>query len=204
MARTCGICNHLNRSEIERGLESGQSLRVVAAHFGISRSALHRHRTSHLRMAVPQPIEPVLQEEHPTESLDTPVMTPAVSSPLPPIPEPPEPDWPNGLTPLAEWPEPKAPAQPAVAQERPALQKYNGGKLEPCPVCLSKSWRLLEDGRVSCTMCHPMPPSPGGLVPAGQAAGKESRTAISMITNSAPSMRFRVPIALSGSPLSVG
>ncbi len=33
MARPCGICNHMNRSEIELGLESGQSIRVVAARF---------------------------------------------------------------------------------------------------------------------------------------------------------------------------
>jgi hypothetical protein len=195
--RPCTICSQVNRLEIERALESGESLRAVAARFGISASSLHRHRTSHLRMAVPQPIEADLRQEQPAQNQDVPAGGPVVSTSPPPIPDTPEPEWPNGLTTLAERPEPEAPAQPPVAQERPALQKYNGGRLEPCPDCLSNSWRLLEDGRVSCVVCHRLPPSPGGLVPAGPTSSKESRTATSMITNSAPSMRIRVPIALS-------
>lgn len=198
--RPCTICGRVNRLEIERALESEASLREVAARFGISSSSLHRHRTRHLRIAVPQPIQPALQEEHPAQSLDTPVMTPAVITPVvfsppPPVPEPPEPDWPKGLARLSERPEPEAPAQPPVAQERPALQKYNGGRPGPCPVCQSNRRRLLEDGTFSCVECHPMRPSPGTFVHTGQAVGERRSGTTQIMASGVPSTR--VPIALS-------
>ncbi len=68
MARPCGICNHMNRSEIELGLESGQSIRVVAARFGISRSALHRHGTSHVLGVGSQPANQFTSRNNPLKT----------------------------------------------------------------------------------------------------------------------------------------
>ena len=193
MARPCGTCNHKNRSEIERALESGQPIRAVAARFGVSRSALHRH-TSHLLRAVPpQTSEPVGQEQQPGEDLHAPEGVPAVLSPLTSIPEPLAPESPDGLTALSGQPEPEAPSQPATAQEQPALQKYTGGRLGPCPVCGSNRWRQL-DGHLTCDVCHPLP-SPGTFVYTGRAV-KELRGASTPMVGSVPSIRG--PIALSG------
>ena len=48
MARPCTICTHAERAAIEAGLEAGQPLREVAAEYGTSKTALHRHRHVHL------------------------------------------------------------------------------------------------------------------------------------------------------------
>lgn len=48
MARTCSICSHEQRAEIERALAVGQPYRNVAEHFGTSSSALFRHKRDHL------------------------------------------------------------------------------------------------------------------------------------------------------------
>jgi len=48
MARRCTICHHPDRAEIERALVQSEPFRDVAARFGTSPSALHRHKTSHL------------------------------------------------------------------------------------------------------------------------------------------------------------
>ncbi len=193
MARLCGTCNHKNRSEIERALESGQSIRAVGARFGVSRSALQRHASHLLRATPPQTNEPVGPEERPAQSLDTADVVPAVLSPLTSMPEPLEPESPNRLTPLSGQPEPEAPSQPAVAQERPALLKNNSGRPGPCPVCGSNRWRQL-DGHLTCDVCHPLP-SPGTFVYTGRAV-KELRGASTPMVSSVPSIRG--PIALSG------
>ncbi|MGI6601357.1 MAG: hypothetical protein ACOX3N_06025 [Dethiobacteria bacterium] len=44
MARTCSICTHQERQAIDRALVVGTSLRDIAGQFGVSKSALHRHR----------------------------------------------------------------------------------------------------------------------------------------------------------------
>src|SRR5215472_2666764 len=48
MARTCSICVHPGRREIEKSLVSGQPLRKIATRFGTSVTALFRHRDGHL------------------------------------------------------------------------------------------------------------------------------------------------------------
>jgi hypothetical protein len=143
-------------------------------------------------MAVPQISETVRQEERPAQSPDTADLVPVVLPP-PLAQEPPEPESPDRLTALPGQPEPETPAQPAVAQAQPALQKYTGGRLGPCPDCTSKSWRLLEDGRISCAVCHPLPPG-GAFVPAGHIGELRGEA---MMANSVPSTQTRVPIALS-------
>ena len=47
MPRTCTVCRHPQRGEIEAALESGQSYRDTSSRFGVSKSALERHRGGH-------------------------------------------------------------------------------------------------------------------------------------------------------------
>ncbi|MFZ5447765.1 MAG: hypothetical protein ACOZFS_03900 [Thermodesulfobacteriota bacterium] len=51
MEKRCTICTHENLAEIDRDLMAGMPLRQLAAHYGISPSALSRH-TKHLRRAL--------------------------------------------------------------------------------------------------------------------------------------------------------
>jgi transposase-like protein len=48
MPRTCIVCNHANRSEIDESLVDGTSYRSVAKRFDIGESAVFRHQKSHL------------------------------------------------------------------------------------------------------------------------------------------------------------
>jgi hypothetical protein len=48
MPRVCTLCAHPARAASDNGLETGQSLRAIAAHYGFSKSAVDRHRGSHL------------------------------------------------------------------------------------------------------------------------------------------------------------
>lgn len=44
MPRTCTVCNHAERSEIDRALLSGEPYRNIAQRFGTSPTALYRHK----------------------------------------------------------------------------------------------------------------------------------------------------------------
>lgn len=48
MPRTCTVCTHENRPEIDRSLVSGTSLRIIAGQWSVSKSALYRHKQEHL------------------------------------------------------------------------------------------------------------------------------------------------------------
>ena len=48
MPRQCSICSHSTRTEIESALVAGTSLRDIAGQFGVSKTALGRHRSNHL------------------------------------------------------------------------------------------------------------------------------------------------------------
>lgn len=48
MGRSCSICTHKARAEIDRALVSAQPFRKVAERFGTSASALFRHKGGHL------------------------------------------------------------------------------------------------------------------------------------------------------------
>ncbi len=48
MGRPCTVCTHADRLAIEAELEAGQPLRDIAAAYGTSKAALHRHRHVHL------------------------------------------------------------------------------------------------------------------------------------------------------------
>lgn len=49
MPRTCTICRHPDRVQIDRALVAGhESLRGLASNFGVSASAMQRHRIEHV------------------------------------------------------------------------------------------------------------------------------------------------------------
>jgi hypothetical protein len=55
MARPCSICSHPNREEIDRELIEGKSLAEIVSIFPtITKSALHRHKESHLPQSLAQ------------------------------------------------------------------------------------------------------------------------------------------------------
>lgn len=46
--RTCSVCNHRSRQAIEEGLLAGEAFRNIAKRFGMSPTALFRHKSEHL------------------------------------------------------------------------------------------------------------------------------------------------------------
>ena len=49
--RTCSICSHQRRPEIDRALLASEPERAIASRYGVSRAALQRHRV-HIAAAV--------------------------------------------------------------------------------------------------------------------------------------------------------
>jgi hypothetical protein len=56
MPQTCTICRHAEREAIDAALLTAEPLRIIAARFGTSATALHRHKAAHLptRLALAQ------------------------------------------------------------------------------------------------------------------------------------------------------
>ncbi len=54
MARVCTVCRHPLRAEIDRGLLARVPLRALAGRFGLSTTALHRHKQAHIPAALAQ------------------------------------------------------------------------------------------------------------------------------------------------------
>jgi CMP-2-keto-3-deoxyoctulosonic acid synthetase len=54
MPPTCSICIHAKRSEIDRVLLAGDSLRNIAKQFAVTSAALNRHKTNHLAQRLAQ------------------------------------------------------------------------------------------------------------------------------------------------------
>jgi hypothetical protein len=63
MDRRCTICTHPALTEIDRALQAGESLRSLAAQYGLSVSALSRH-TKHLRQALAAAADEARQDHH--------------------------------------------------------------------------------------------------------------------------------------------
>jgi hypothetical protein len=181
MGRPCSICGRYDREDIDRALESGESLRLIAVRFGISSSALHRHKNDPRREPA---IGSVTRADQAAQAIAVPQNVPVSALPAPV--KQPEPEWPSRLKTLSGQPKTETPAFPAVLEERPALPKNNDGRPGLCPVCGSNRWRQL-DGYVTCDVCRPLPPSPGTFMHTGRTVS-EPRGAATPI---------RVPIALS-------
>lgn len=77
MARACSICQHSERSQIEEAIANNESLRDIAPRFGVSKSALDRHREHSVPIEPGQP-EEALEILHFSSSWD-----PAVLSEIP-------------------------------------------------------------------------------------------------------------------------
>jgi len=54
MPRTCTICSHKDRLEIERALVAGEAFRNIAARTGTSTTSLKRHKDDHLPKKIVQ------------------------------------------------------------------------------------------------------------------------------------------------------
>ncbi len=54
MPRLCTICTHPELVTIDEGLVTGQSLRAISAAYGVSKSAVDRHKESHLPAVLTQ------------------------------------------------------------------------------------------------------------------------------------------------------
>ncbi len=54
MPRTCTICAHADRAEIDRALVAGEPFRHIAARENVSTTALQRHRNEHIPAHVPK------------------------------------------------------------------------------------------------------------------------------------------------------
>ncbi len=59
MPRTCTVCTHSERADIDQALLGGQPLRDIAGRFGTSRSALLRHK----KADIPATLAKAKQEE---------------------------------------------------------------------------------------------------------------------------------------------
>ncbi len=55
MGRLCTICVHPERQTLDKTLETGRALRDIAAQFGVSKAALHRHY--HHRLTTAEVVE---------------------------------------------------------------------------------------------------------------------------------------------------
>ena len=54
MPRTCTVCHHTQRAEIDAALVAGASYRNIAEQFSLSLAALARHRSEHIPAAISQ------------------------------------------------------------------------------------------------------------------------------------------------------
>lgn len=52
MARRCTVCSHEQRAKIDVALVNGTGLRDIAGHYGLSRSALSRHKDDHVALSL--------------------------------------------------------------------------------------------------------------------------------------------------------
>ena len=57
MSRICTVCDHAERTAIERGLVAGEPIRRLAAQHALAETSLRRHRDSHLRKALARALE---------------------------------------------------------------------------------------------------------------------------------------------------
>ncbi len=60
MGRSCTICAHPAHTAIDAALETDGTFRDIAAQFGVSKTALHRHWQTHVSGRRPIPRQPLL------------------------------------------------------------------------------------------------------------------------------------------------
>ena len=71
MPRTCAICHHAQRREIDEALLASESLRNVAKRTGTSFTALHRHKKSHIprKLAKAKEVQEIVESDSLLERL---------------------------------------------------------------------------------------------------------------------------------------
>lgn len=52
MPRTCSVCAHPDRAAIDGALVNGETFRHIASRYGVSTTALQRHKTDHIPAAL--------------------------------------------------------------------------------------------------------------------------------------------------------
>jgi hypothetical protein len=70
MACLCSLCTHPARATIDDGLVTGQSLKALSAAYGVSKSAVDRHKESHLPAALTQDGADLEREFHAAQQAD--------------------------------------------------------------------------------------------------------------------------------------
>jgi hypothetical protein len=70
MPRLCTICIHPARQVIDDGLIAGQSIRGISGQYGLHKSAVHRHRGSHLPACLAQESADLAAEFHAARQAD--------------------------------------------------------------------------------------------------------------------------------------
>ena len=57
MPRTCTVCRHASRPDIEKAIVSGDSFRDIARQFDVSKDAVRRHKADHLPRTLGKALE---------------------------------------------------------------------------------------------------------------------------------------------------
>jgi hypothetical protein len=70
MPRTCSVCTHPACATIDDGLIAGQSIRGISGQYGLRKSAVHRHRGSHLPARLAQEGTDLAAEFHAAREAD--------------------------------------------------------------------------------------------------------------------------------------
>jgi hypothetical protein len=70
MPRVCTICIHPARQVIDNGLIAGQSIRGISGQYGLSKSAVDRHRGNHVPVSVAQDGADLEREFHAARQAD--------------------------------------------------------------------------------------------------------------------------------------
>ena len=63
MPRRCTVCLHPERMEVDKSLVTDQTYRSIAARFGLSKSALVRHKKAHLPARLAEALHPTVVED---------------------------------------------------------------------------------------------------------------------------------------------
>lgn len=70
----CTVCTHKKITEIERDMVDRRPVKDMMAEYGVSKSAIYRHRTKHLASAIARHIRDGISSKRPMESIATQLM----------------------------------------------------------------------------------------------------------------------------------
>jgi hypothetical protein len=185
MPRKCTVCLRADRSDIDQALNAGETLDVIASHFGISRLSAYRHRRNHLAGVVgggSGAEANVVGGDDARPALPAEPVPVAVSKPeeiaeerLPPVNGGPgrhavavveagiaadrQAECPQSSFVHTVVPLPvftiSKPKAAVNGEER--IMRVDGKPPGPCPTCGSWTWRMRPDNSLVCATCRPMP-----------------------------------------------